>query len=559
MLLSGVLATNAELFYSSVQSEEEYRAFQADPRIAIVVGVNKYHRESEIPDLRFSVPDAEAVAHLLSGTDFGYTVQLLSDEFVTREAIFAALRRAVTSMKKKGTLVFYYAGRGYSSAQGKQFLTTYDTDLKNLSSSSVGMDGVVGLLRNSGVPHQLILVDACRSSHGGSGPHRGLASEAPELFVVKTNALAAELARTPGLHILNAASQGQVSYEDDELGHGVFSYFLLEGLAGKAARSQGLVTVLSLAEHVGRSVRAWAQAHGSVQIPYEAGEAGGDFVIGGKFKASPAIVALVGRDKRGVDRAPSRSTPSSGRRQSYAVVVGVNHYADRDLPSLRTALSDAQGVAAVLKDGYGFETETLADPGRTGILQAINRYRKTLGPEDSLVIYYAGHGYFDEKAGKAYWLPADAQSDDNTNWIEADAITSNLKAMSALHVLVISDSCYSGTFAERAALVSLASGTGGDRERYLANLDKRKSRLLLASGANEPVLDGGGDGTHSVFSSVLLQALNQMPSGKFTAQELFDYVQERVGGRSKQMPQYSPLRDSGHDGGGFIFDHKAGR
>ncbi|HEV3197455.1 MAG TPA: caspase family protein [Bryobacteraceae bacterium] len=562
ILLCGVLIAHAELFYSTVLSEKEYETFTNEPRMAIVVGINRHHPDSGIPDLRFAVPDAEGVAHILSGTPFGYSVQLLADEFVTREAIFAALRRAIGSMNKKGTLVFYYGGTGYADPAGRQFVTTYDTDVKSLGSSSLAVDDIVGLLGNSGVPHQLVVIDACRNSKGVGSSHRGLAAETPELFLTKTNALAAQTARTHGLHILNAASQDQASYEEPEFGHGVFTHYLMEGLQGKAARSRGLVTVLSLSEYVGKSVRDWTKAHGKLQIPYEAGEAGEDFVVGGKLVAPPAANPAVqpppDGDKRLLKLEASHAGIASGRGQSYALVIGIDHYADGSISPLSNALSDAHSIAAALKNGYGFETETLDDPGRPGILQAINRYRRTLGAQDSLVIYYAGHGYFDEKVGKAYWVPADAQPDDNTNWIEADAITSNLKAMAAMHVLVISDSCYSGTLAERSGPVPLSkSGAGADRERYLANLEKRKSRLLLASGANEPVLDAGGDGKHSVFATVLLEALDEVPIGKFTAQELFNnYIQERVGGRSKQLPQYSPIRDSGHDGGGFIFERK---
>ena len=117
---------------------------------------------------------------------------------------------------------------------------------------------------------------------------------------------------------------------------------------------------------------------------------------------------------------------------------------------------------------------------------------------------------------------------------------------------MVSDSCYSGALSRDLATVSRPTG---DRVRFLENLRQRgPARLLLASGGNEPVADGGG-GQHSVFASALLRGLHSAQYSKFTVEELFDSVRESVGGRSDQIPQLNPLRNSGHEGGLFIFEH----
>ena len=161
----------------------------------------------------------------------------------------------------------------------------------------------------------------------------------------------------------------------------------------------------------------------------------------------------------------------------------------------------------------------------------------------------------DQRLNKAYWLPADAPTDDTTNWISADDITTNIKLIEANHVLVVSDSCHSGALSRATPPLSSANGAARNREEYLENIDKRRSRLLLASGGSEPVLDGGGDGRHSIFAMVLLQSLKDMTRDKFTVEELFsEYLCERVAGRSRQVPECNPIRDSGHDGGTFTFN-----
>jgi len=141
----------------------------------------------------------------------------------------------------------------------------------------------------------------------------------------------------------------------------------------------------------------------------------------------------------------------------------------------------------------------------------------------------------------------------SANWISADDITSNLRAVPARHILIVSDSCYSGTIHRGLGLTATETT---ERDRFLQKMLTGKSRTLMASGGNEPVSDGGGDG-HSVFGRMFLTGLTKMEKSSFTASELFrDFVQERVAGRANQTPEYNPLRNSGHESGDFVFIRK---
>ncbi|HLL77829.1 MAG TPA: SUMF1/EgtB/PvdO family nonheme iron enzyme [Pyrinomonadaceae bacterium] len=238
----------------------------------------------------------------------------------------------------------------------------------------------------------------------------------------------------------------------------------------------------------------------------------------------------------------------SGAAGYHALVIGNNDY--RTLPKLKTAEADAREVAAILKEFYGFETTLLVNATRQQIVSALSAYRRRLGPEANLLVYYAGHGINDKDADKAYWLPVDADRDDTSNWIIADEITTALKVVPARHVLVVSDSCYSGT---------LTRGLGeslpppNEREQFIQRMMAGRSRTLMASGGDEPVADGGG-GKHSVFAGALLRGLRDIDKPRFTAAELFRfYVEEPVAGRAQQTPEYNPLRNSGHESGDFVF------
>ena len=236
----------------------------------------------------------------------------------------------------------------------------------------------------------------------------------------------------------------------------------------------------------------------------------------------------------------------------YALVIGNNNY--KYLRRLETAQNDARKVAETLKLRYGFDTNLLLDADRDAILDAINNFRRILKQDDQFLIYYAGHGSFDKIAGKAYWLPVDAQRNNDKNWIIVDTITSNIKRISSNHVLIIADSCYSGTFTRTSSLAKLESAQ--KRKVYLKKMQAKKSRTLLASGGNEPVSDIGGEG-HSVFAKAFLVGLTNMDLNGFTAEELYiQYIKEMVAGSSEQTPEYNIIRNSGHEGGDFVFRKK---
>jgi len=236
----------------------------------------------------------------------------------------------------------------------------------------------------------------------------------------------------------------------------------------------------------------------------------------------------------------------------YALVIGIANY--QHLPKLATPVNDATEVEKILRDTYGFHARLLLDATRDQIIEALDKDKHSLGPDDNLLIYYAGHGFYDKPEDQAYWAPVDAGQDTYARWIIATEITSRARAIAARHVLVVSDSCYSGQIAGRAA--DLRDGVADVRDPYLARMLEQASRNLLASGGNEPVSDSDtpGHGNHSVFANALLRGLKEMSFARFSASELFDqYIRVQVPGRSRQMPQYTAIRDSGHDGGDFVF------
>jgi uncharacterized protein YjbI with pentapeptide repeats len=252
----------------------------------------------------------------------------------------------------------------------------------------------------------------------------------------------------------------------------------------------------------------------------------------------------INSQSRGTSLDDSSSTSAAGQQHYYALVIGNNDYQYE--PKLKTAVNDAEAVAQTLSTQYGFDVQLLLNATRAQIMGALNKQRRTVDGNSSLLIYYAGHGARDDANGLSFWLPVDAGIDDTTNWIDSTSMTSLVKSMAALHVLVVSDSCFSGGMTRTAV-------TKEDLTTSIAKKLELPSRNLMASGSNEPVTDAGGTG-HSIFAEAFLQGLGDRATDRITGKQLFvNFVEPVVNGRASQNPLYVPLRDAGVDRGDFVF------
>jgi hypothetical protein len=227
----------------------------------------------------------------------------------------------------------------------------------------------------------------------------------------------------------------------------------------------------------------------------------------------------------------------------HALLIGNNGY--QHLPKLRSAESDVEAIATLLRDRYGFETRILGNAQRDDVLLALERYRRELTNRDNLLIYYAGHGWLDEEADEGYWLPVDATSESTINWIPNATLTSALKAIRAKHVLVVADSCYSGKLTRGIAV------RGNRTPDYISRMAEKRARMVISSGGLEPVLDGGR-GKHSVFAGAFLDALQQN-DGVVDTTTLFSRIRRDVMLHADQTPELADIRKSGHEGGDFLF------
>ena len=274
-------------------------------------------------------------------------------------------------------------------------------------------------------------------------------------------------------------------------------------------------------------------------------------------KETQAPVAEAERQTSQPENKPAESQPTAEKEERltipgryYALVIGIDQYQYWD--KLPTAVNDAHSVAKLLQASYGFQVQTLLDQQATreGILDAFNTLRNTLQPEDKLLIYYAGHCTLEADTQTVYWLPVEAKRDRDTQWISADTLTTDLKRLPANQVLIVADSCYAGMLA-RTSQPDLSSEA--KRYSYLKEIAVQRARVLMTSGSHNPTTDKAG-AAHSIFAQAFMEALTKIEPTVFTAEEVFvGSIREAVAGSSKQVPEFGIIRNSGHQGGDFIF------
>ena len=260
---------------------------------------------------------------------------------------------------------------------------------------------------------------------------------------------------------------------------------------------------------------------------------------------------------------PEKKAHQQGQRWSYgdiafgrykALLIGNETY--QYIPQLRTAINDVDALATVLRDQYGFDVTVLHNATRYQMLSALNQYRTQLNKQDNFLLYYAGHGTIDRVNARGHWLPVDAEGDNSANWISNVTLTDTLNSMNAKHIMVVADSCYSGTLT-RSSLARLDAGLT-DKERYhwIKTMSSNKTRVAFSSGGLAPVLDSGG-GEHSIFArsfiATLLDNSNILEGYKFYRKVASEVANLSDNLDFQQKPEYAPIKHSGHAGGEFLF------
>jgi uncharacterized caspase-like protein len=235
--------------------------------------------------------------------------------------------------------------------------------------------------------------------------------------------------------------------------------------------------------------------------------------------------------------------------RKLALLIGVNDYADKAVPQLEGAVRDARAVRERLEQRLGYETTVLESPSRSEIVRAFNRLALEAQPGDSVIVYYAGHGVVVPVDGvdTGFWLPADTDSKKESTWLSNADIGRLIAAIGSRQLMLVSDSCYSGTLVGK----DRVSVSGDNPDEWL----KRRAAVVMSSGGDEPVADEGKDG-HSFFAWHFMRALEGLDRWQ-VGNNLHERLRTAVSREFPQTPQYGGSRGLGHEGNtDFLFERR---
>ena len=302
------------------------RAAHAADSWAVLIGVSEYRYRNQITPLGGAANDARALRRILHErlqvpdehiqllvADAGH--KPTSDESVPdRSEILSALERLRYSVKPDDTIWLFFAGHGVS-VKGQTYLLPYDAS--NLSDASLvntalRVDEIKSALNAIPAHARILMFDMCRSEPRAGSRDVGAANPLTpgivrSLDFTPPTPTVAKPTKPPITITLFACSPGQRSYEWENKGRGFFSYYLEEGLGGKAANKQHQVTIDGLSYYIRTNVKqAVATRLNRSQVPLSSlgGPGAASYVV---TTVAPGSVAWV---PSGAEPAPNGGTPN---------------------------------------------------------------------------------------------------------------------------------------------------------------------------------------------------------------------------------------------------------
>jgi WD40 repeat protein/uncharacterized caspase-like protein len=222
----------------------------------LLIGVNQY-QDDRLPNLRYSAFDCQGLGEALAqATQLFPRKEVIScHDFAARQPqiknVRDSLQYIVSHAQPQDTVLFYFSGHGVLEPHTQEaVLCLADTIKDKLLSTGLRLLQLLQMLGDCPARQQLVWLDACHSGGltllGARGEAPALLNPTPQLVEV----LRKRAAQSKGFYALLSCDQAQQSWEFPELGHGVFTYYLMRGLRGEAADSQGLVDADGLYKYV---------------------------------------------------------------------------------------------------------------------------------------------------------------------------------------------------------------------------------------------------------------------------------------------------------------------
>lgn len=220
---------------------------------------------------------------------------------------------------------------------------------------------------------------------------------------------------------------------------------------------------------------------------------------GGKVSSSRTVLA--GKD--------AMATAVSVDRKDYVLLFATDEYDNWN--DLVNPIDDARSLVKILSEKYGFETELVENPNTDDVFNKLRDYaERKFKPQDQLMVFFAGHGYFDDSFGEGFVVAKNSMQNDKakTSYISHSRLRQIINNIPSEHVLLTMDVCFGGTFDPMIAANRNIESGETDINEFLVRKLGQKTRKYLTSGGKTYVSDGI-PGKHSPFTLKLLQAFSE--------------------------------------------------
>jgi hypothetical protein len=229
--------------------------------------------------------------------------------------------------------------------------------------------------------------------------------------------------------------------------------------------------------------------------------------------------------------------------KQYALFIAIDAY--RHWGGLKKPVADAREIRDILTSQYYIDEVVElynGDATKQNIIRTFTDLQRRLGLNDSLFIYYAGHGHLDNASKAGFWIPVDGGTDEyaQENWLPNSQIRGYISGFKTIHVFMVSDACFSGDILNTTR--ALPPRIDNEYYRRAYNL---VSRQVLTSGSSETVPDD------SEFSAAIKFSLRKNTAPLLDPVGLYNDV--RLSVRSS-TPLYGTLNQANHqEGATFLF------
>jgi len=234
-------------------------------KVALLIGIDEY-TDSKITRLKYAANDVISMGEKLQqDCNFDY-VRVLTNSEGTKSNIIDELEKLKWKITPDDLFMFFFSGHGIEKNEHAYFLTQ-ESRIKHPQNTGFSYDFLKIVSQEITVKQRIILIDACRNNpRSGKGNADNLMSKFISKDIV-TSVTETKNVENMTAAIFTACSEGQRAYEWDEKEHGIFTYYMLEGIGGAAWKGDKL-SFGDLVNYTQQKVKEWAKEEKISQIPW---------------------------------------------------------------------------------------------------------------------------------------------------------------------------------------------------------------------------------------------------------------------------------------------------